>query len=329
MPRIQDDVLECPVYLYPDQSSAKAGERAGGTGFIIGMRSPNFYAILHLYIVTNSHVVMKHNSPVIRINKTTGGLDYQVTQKGDWILHPSGDDVAIMPIGLSSDHKYAWINTEMFLSRDDAINYSVGPGDDVFMVGRLISHDGKQSNTPTARFGNVSMSPKEPVYNPELGNFQESYLIDVRSIGGYSGSPVFLHFLPIITPPRPDIDKYVGPYLLGVEWCYFTGNQDVLKSKKPHPDGWYVEYNTGISGVVPAWKISGLLQEDKVKRQRKDREEQMAREAGESGVNLTDSESQDRPFTRSDFEDALRKVSRPDKALDTQPDQRDDDAPEN
>jgi hypothetical protein len=50
-------------------------------------------------------------------------------------------------------------------------------------------HEGRQKNSPTARFGNIAQMPNEPVIIKRFE--QECFLVEARSIGGYSGSPVF------------------------------------------------------------------------------------------------------------------------------------------
>ena len=71
----------------------------------------------------------------------------------------------------------------------------VGPGDDVFFVGRFISQQGQQRNTPTVRQGVISMLPHEKVPSWE-GTPVDSFLVEARSLSGYSGSPVFLNRQP-------------------------------------------------------------------------------------------------------------------------------------
>src|SRR4051794_33084584 len=36
-PRIHDDLLHSTLFLYPDEAAAQAGERLGGSGFIVGV----------------------------------------------------------------------------------------------------------------------------------------------------------------------------------------------------------------------------------------------------------------------------------------------------
>jgi hypothetical protein len=76
----------------------------------------------------------------------------------------------------------------------------VGPGDEVFMVGRFVSREGKEKNTPAVRFGSLAMVPRES-FGEEQVSSGEHFLVNCRSIFGYSGSPVFVFIDP--TLPRP------------------------------------------------------------------------------------------------------------------------------
>jgi hypothetical protein len=72
---------------------------------------------------------------------------------------------------------------------------------------------------PTARFGNIAQMPNEPVIIKRFE--QDCFLVEARSIGGFSGSPVFWHVLPFAGGAyRPKGNLQLGPLLLGVELGY-------------------------------------------------------------------------------------------------------------
>jgi hypothetical protein len=73
--------------------------------------------------------------------------------------------------------------------------YHLGIGDDVFFPGCFEKAIGSKRNTPALRRGNLAMLPTEPVQIVlENGDskYMEVYLIESHSIGGLSGSPVFV-----------------------------------------------------------------------------------------------------------------------------------------
>jgi hypothetical protein len=60
------------------------------------------------------------------------------------------------------------------------------------MLGRFLGYDGTEENKPAARFGHLAMAPTVPVKHP-WGFTQPSFLIECRSVSGYSGSPIFIY----------------------------------------------------------------------------------------------------------------------------------------
>ena len=156
--------------------------------------------------------------------------------------------------------------------------FDIGPGDEAFVVGRFISREGRQKNVPSLRFGNIAQMPGEPIIDPVSGFEQEAFLVEVRSIAGYSGSPVFVQIppaanmsginpdlidkLPGYHPIRSKIPVQMGPWLLGVDFCNIYSKDKIYSSQtgKPVSDDWYVPANTGMMGVIPAWKINDILE---------------------------------------------------------------------
>src|SRR5258708_3724047 len=91
VPRIPDGYLDCVVYLYPTEVDAEDGERAGGSGFLVGVPSQglgrNFW---FLYAVSNKHVI--NNSTILRLNTRDNKKTIMTTVRRSWTLHPDGDD---------------------------------------------------------------------------------------------------------------------------------------------------------------------------------------------------------------------------------------------
>ena len=274
MPRIDDHILECVVYLYPSEAHAKAGERAGGSGFIIGLPSGQHQDAWALYVVTNSHVIREGQSRVIRLNTKDGDFEAVATRDDHWYHHPDGDDLAVCPIGIADDrYKFKFISTTMFLTQVIIQEHNIGAGDDAFLVGRFVNHEGKQRNMPTVRFGNIAMMPWEPIWQESRGIRQESFLVEMRSIGGYSGSPVFVWIPPLVHRPetRALRTQAVGPWLMGVDWGHTASYETVLEQdcKTPVQEKWKIRANTGMTAVVPAWRLADLLNSEELVLHRK------------------------------------------------------------
>jgi hypothetical protein len=129
------------------------------------------------------------------------------------------------------------------------------------MLGRFIGLNGLVTNTPVARFG--SIAAPDPI--EERNTFrkdQETFIVDCQSVPGYSGSPV-LAYLPTIALSETAVENSgLGPWLLGVDWKHFGSPEKVLTKEgmleefKP-----YIKGNSGLMGVIPAWRILGLLKQ--------------------------------------------------------------------
>lgn len=285
MPRIKDAYLDCVVYLYPSEVDADDGTKIGGSGFLVGvptkeLRQDAFF----LYAVTNKHIADKYRT--VRMNTRDGQKFILPTTRFSWVDHPDGDDISACLVYFDpKEIRFNHVHRDMFLSKDIISRFNIGPGDDCFMVGRFVNHEGRQQNLPTVRFGNIGQMPWEPIRQDD-GFEQESFLVECRSIGGYSGSPIFVH-IPIFSEregvenwyPHPFIIqrnvpthdarvsfgslKAHGPWLLGVDWGHLNQWEPVRDEfERPVNRGsgkTQVRLNTGMAGVVPAWKLAELL----------------------------------------------------------------------
>lgn len=194
MPRIPDRLLNCVFYLYHSEEDAIAGRNAGGTGFVVALKSTVDPTKHFIFAVTNWHVACQSGASVVRVMRRDGQPEVFAYGPEDWFFDPQGHDVAIVPLPLQSkvhDCTYLPISN---LRRLDGEPTTMGIGDDVFMIGRFVDHDGGEKNKPTVRFGNISMMPT-PIQMPN-GNKLDAYCLDMHSRSGYSGSPVFVYRLP-------------------------------------------------------------------------------------------------------------------------------------
>jgi hypothetical protein len=264
LPRIPDEFLDCVVYLYPSESDAKNGTRVGGTGFLVAVPEENIPGGC-AYVVTNDHVAV--NAGAIRFNTKHGSTAVLPVVPDQWSPHPAGDDVAVLLLGVVPAHfRYKALPMDRFsLTEKEIVDKDVGPGDDVFFMGRFISHDGQQRNVPVVRFGSIAMMPGEPIWQKDRSFWQESFLIEARSISGFSGSPVMLYIPPFTFRfPGGTIDsrtplKAEGTMaLIGIDWGQMT-----LKDEA-------ATYATGMAAVVPVWKLHELIADKDVVLQRRE-----------------------------------------------------------
>jgi hypothetical protein len=262
----------------------------------------------YAYAVTNSHVIREGKSPVIRFNRPDAGTTVLELAADDWIDHPDGDDVAITgPLLLDPRViKFSLLPLHSFMTDAIVKDEEIGPGDETFMVGRFKEHEGTTRNLPTARFGCISMMPLGPVRNWR-GIKQESFLVETRSLGGYSGSPVFVYIPSSSVRPRDrfrmrpqearpltaDIDDVKvllhgesGPWLLGIDWGHLPILEPVCEKggKTQVHEGYVVPSNSGQMAVVPAWRLLDLLNLPEVVEVRRSGEAEFARTKAESSI---------------------------------------------
>ncbi len=284
MPRIPLEVLKCTFFLYRSREDAEQGINTGGTGFFIGIRSSIHQRGMHAFAITNWHVAVDSSFSVIRINLAGGGVDIIEREPHEWFFKQGGYDLAIAdgPVFDGNKHDIRALDLASHaLTKAHVEALNIGPGEDVFMVGRFIGHDGHESNAPATRFGNISMMPAPMLQGN--GATLPSYCIDMHSRTGFSGSPVFAYRTlgSDLTIPRQFAGMGPGSHymgLLGVHWGQFPELWEITQdgrviqsvSRIKQPDGYFVpgKYVKGVSGmscVCPIWAIEELLELDEVK----------------------------------------------------------------
>jgi hypothetical protein len=257
--RIGDEYLQCVVYIYPSMQASQEGKEVGGSGFLVNYPTPTDH-IDRVFIVTNRHVIENIDAPVVRVNRKDGSFDPIETNSSRWKVHPEGDDIAALEFhALSPEHSALWVDFRAALPDSAIDNFNIGIGDTVVMLGRLIGHDGKERNSPIARFGTIAMMPGDKIKN-SFGVDQETYLIECHSIPGFSGSPVFLFLNSNDRSIGGLLLAGIGPWLLGIDW-YHANNLEKVRDDKgiPLENGWFVKSNTGVAGVIPVKRIIQLL----------------------------------------------------------------------
>jgi hypothetical protein len=132
------------------------------------------------------------------------------------------------------------------------------------------NHYGKDRNIPIMRVGNIAAMPEEKVSVKDFGQV-DAYLVEVRSIGGLSGSPVFVY----LGSWRIDNGKMklggAGKsfYWLGVMHGHY--DQDLLEMDGLTPDTLKnIKINMGIAIVTPSTKVLELINRDDLKKERED-----------------------------------------------------------
>jgi hypothetical protein len=279
--RVPDEVLKCVVYIGRRTTSAETGlyeDRYGGTGFIVFIPESSGAGIF-TYIVTARHVAaaVRGSEFCVKANLKVGGAVTVVGREDLWCFHPDpAVDVAVHPWGVPDTIDSKGIPASMSLQPHELIEKSIGVGDEVFITGLFNLASGRGRIMPIVRMGNIAMLPDDPI--PTGYGETDVYLVEARSIGGISGSPVFVretaHF-PLLREDSGNEIIFHGMgayYLLGL----MHGHWDIREADMnaailpvaPRGQG----VNLGIALVVPAYRIWETLSEPELANVRELRE---------------------------------------------------------
>lgn len=223
-----------------------------------------------VYLVTAKHVIegirrRGLTEVFVRANMMAGQSSWLKCQSEDWLFHPTDEtvDVAMIRTSVPAELDHLIIPLTHCVTPKVLETNAVGLGDEVFVVGLFRHHHGTLKNIPIVRVGNLAAMAEEKVSTGDFGLI-DAYLIEARSIGGLSGSPVFLN-LGVVRHVDGKI-KYSqgGPiyFLLGL----IHGHYDVPSSavdntcKDAGVPLSTESINTGIAIVVPIEKIVEVME---------------------------------------------------------------------
>ena len=280
--RLPDQILKCVCFLcVKDIGSEGETMTYGGTGFFVSVPSESIPGRNYVYLVTAKHNVEKakrFGNLFLRINTTDGGAQF-IEVSDEWIYSDNeAVDVAILPYAPPGDvFQYTRLDLNGFATTDRVIGeHGIGIGDELAVIGLFTRQVGKQRNLPIARTGIIASMPEEPLMD-DSGLPYDAYLAEVRSIGGLSGSPVFV----ILEPGRAHegkIDLSRKFFLLGLirgHWDYrnrgapldFVG--DELKA-----------VNMGMAIVTPIQEVLATINSEEWKMERRRIDKEQLRQEG-------------------------------------------------
>jgi hypothetical protein len=153
----------------------------------------------------------------------------------------------------------------MFVDRPQVAELDIRMGDDVCMVGRHLNYDGGLTNTPTSRFGHLVQLPGEVIAD-ERGRSYAAFLVQIPSLPGFSGSPVFLMQDESQKHLERGLMSMVASRhqrLLGVNCGHIPAySPTYLAETNRRNPALTAEINSGVSAVIPAWNLLELIDED-------------------------------------------------------------------
>jgi len=221
----------------------------------------------------------------LRVNSVEGTPRVLRTLKSEWLFHPNRNvDIAFLPMEISQERcDILHVDMEDYVLTEQSIkDNDIGEGDDVFVVGAYVSRVGELKNLPIVRVGNIASMAVEPVWPASIS--RPAYLIEVRSLGGLSGSPVFVH-VPLIAVKDGQTKFHNGryEYMLGMVLGHHANRHDVdvLPGQEDvMEDSEKADFSTGIAVVVPVEQINEALQQPLVVDMRKRAVEEMKKKSG-------------------------------------------------
>lgn len=192
-----------------------------------------------LYAVTARHVVQNIRAlglekVYLRSNLKDGTCAWFDLDLEDWFYDSSSPtlDICAALIGPVPEMDFKWVEVP-----DHSFTPSVSPGEPVYFPGLFSERPGIAKNIPIVRTGTIAALPEESL-KTGVGGI-EAYLIEARSIGGHSGSPVFLNQNGTLT-------------LLGIVHGHFRGRSNE-GTEGEKSDNWI---NFGIAIVIPIQLVS-------------------------------------------------------------------------
>jgi hypothetical protein len=319
--RVPDDVQKSVCFI-----CARNPQRGlyvpGGTGFLVawtGSGHPQIYLVTARHVVkgaqeeaviweTGEHV-SGDGSVYAGFNLKAAGLRYLKTNGKNWIYpNDPSVDLAVLPLDPPPEADIVVIPNHYMLTPERSAHHSVGIGDELWLPGLFKPSPGDERHRPVIRTATIAAMPDEPIrtvgaQGEQLPTFS-AYLIEVRSIGGLSGSPVWLH-LPYgrghddENPPPSDVtrrqqeafsyarsEEYNIPnYLLGIVRMHWREVTDQAQTGSPFADQLYrnetpTVVNMGIGAVTPVQDLISLLEREDLIAARQERMRNTIRQIG-------------------------------------------------
>jgi hypothetical protein len=206
-------------------------------------------------IITAKHVLngikdLGLDEVCLRVNLKDGSSHWYSSPINKWFIHPDDNvDVALWVTNGAPEWDHNFYPLSSSATQDRIKENEIDGGDDLFYIGLFSHHHGRDRNIPIVRVGNIAALPAEQIQTAKYK--MDGYLVESRSIGGLSGSPVFVNLgnSRIINGELLINKGYkLGHLLLGL----IHGHYD--------HKGEFEKLNTGIAIVVPVEKIFDTIE---------------------------------------------------------------------
>lgn len=265
---IPDDVRKCVAFV--GLKLADGTFRLAGSVFFLGRDKPGEPQADPVYAVTARHVIDGIRGTGVediwlRLNLKDGDAKWFQTRINDWFSHPIDQsiDVSILKTGLDTAFDHLVFPYSLCITDEKMNENEVGLGDEVFITGMFRHHHGTRRNIPIVRVGNIACMTEEKITTKSFGEM-DAYLVEARSIGGLSGSPVFLNLgiARIINQQMKFASGSQIYYLFGLVHGHYdveAGEIDSLETEDRSDSESHDRVNTGIAMVVPFRNIDSVI----------------------------------------------------------------------
>lgn len=260
---VPNEIRRCVAFAAMQMANGEM--RLVGTVFFLGKEIQGTDRSFH-YFVTAKHVIEGIRNKgltrvFIRLNFKDGQSRWAETDISAWHFHPTNPrvDAAVFRAVLPEESDHLVYPLSGIVTPEVIESEQIGHGSEVFLVGLFAHHSGKQRNIPIIRVGNIAALPEEPV-ETSIGLI-DAYLIEARSIGGLSGSPVFVHLGRVrVHEDQLKFTKRGVFYLLGLMHGHWDVGLSDLDQAAPEADiQGKQRMNMGIGIVVPIEQILEVI----------------------------------------------------------------------
>lgn len=265
--QIPDELLKTVAYVaYKDR---KAEYCWAGSVFFVGSPDPlvngrcnRVFAVTALHVIEGICHLRPNETIYLRVNLKTGGFKWIPTKLTDWHWIEGGEvDVAITERGIPPELDHLVMPFHGCCPVSHLASHHYGIGGDVYMIGLYVRQPGEEKNIPIARVGNIASVIPQTL---KIRNYKQTrgILIEARSFGGLSGSPVFARFEPVYSVDGKTILRSGATNrLIGlVHGHHDLDIQQSSRRKKVIPKSALDKLNTGIAVVVPLEEIVNTIQ---------------------------------------------------------------------
>jgi hypothetical protein len=226
------------------------------------------------FVATAAHVFdgIAGNNVYFRVNRMGGGCSTISAPKDRAVFRPknASDDVVMFGVRVDPATFDYLTLTLIRQELEEAKKETWEPhiGDEICVSGLYTSHYGELRNIPIVRIGHLAAMPEEKVRTGS--GYVDGYLIELHSIAGLSGSPVF------VTPPLIRSDGEGQPFrvrrsLMHVPIGVLIGHH-VIETKEDEivvPEfredsirepGALTQKNTGFGVVIPMERLFEMVE---------------------------------------------------------------------